>query len=143
MGHLLWQAANVSFINGMLLLMQATLAELNKRLQAQSKEPLPMDRFRGNIVVTDCHACEEDEWEQLAIGGTVEVTAVKPCDRCKVSTAALHIVNSCVILTKSKRLVHASTKHLHLIAVKQSALVVCTSTIAQTGLKMCDTEHCM
>ena len=39
-------------------------------------------------MVAGCHACEEDEWEKLAIGGNVEVTAVKPCDRCKVSTAS-------------------------------------------------------
>lgn len=65
--------------------MQASLKELNRRLEAQSQEPLPMNRFRGNIVVTDCAMGEEDEWERFAIGQNVEVTAVKPCDRCKVN----------------------------------------------------------
>ena len=65
------------------------MAELNRRLEEQNKDLLPMNRFRGNIVVTDCAKGEEDEWEKFAIG-SVEVTAVKPCDRCKVSTNGIH-----------------------------------------------------
>lgn len=65
--------------------MQATLAELNKRLEAKGEEALPMNRFRGNVVVADSAPGEEDEWERFTIGHNVEVTAVKPCDRCKVS----------------------------------------------------------
>lgn len=52
-----------------------------------------MNRFRGNIVVTECAKGEEDEWEKFAIG-SVEVTAVKPCDRCKVSTNGIHRLDS-------------------------------------------------
>ena len=69
------------------------MAELNRRLEDQNKDPLPMNRFRGNIVVTDCAKGEEDEWEKFAIG-SVEVTAVKPCDRCKVSTNGIHRLDS-------------------------------------------------
>lgn len=65
--------------------LQATLDELNKRLEERSQQPLPLNRFRGNIVVAGCHAAEEDEWEELAIGHNVQVLSVKPCDRCKVS----------------------------------------------------------
>lgn len=57
--------------------------DLNKRLD----KPLPMNRFRPNIVVTGCRAAEEDEWQEYTIGRDVVVEAVKPCDRCKVSVA--------------------------------------------------------
>ena len=46
-----------------------------------------MNRFRPNIVVTECRPAEEDEWQEYAIGHDAVVQAVKPCDRCKVSMA--------------------------------------------------------
>ena len=63
--------------------LQGLLEELNKRLEV----PLPMNRFRPNIVVTGCRAAEEDEWQKYTIGRDVVVEAVKPCDRCTVSMA--------------------------------------------------------
>ena len=62
--------------------LQGLLDQLNKRLA----EPLPMNRFRPNIVVTACRPAEEDEWQEYTIGPHVVVEAVKPCDRCLVST---------------------------------------------------------
>lgn len=63
--------------------LQGLLDELNKRLET----PLPMNRFRPNIVVTRCRPAEEDEWVEYTIGPDVAVESVKPCDRCTVSTA--------------------------------------------------------
>lgn len=60
--------------------MQGLLDELNKRLD----EPLSMNRFRPNIVVTDCLPAAEDAWEEYTIGKDVIVESVKPCDRCIV-----------------------------------------------------------
>ena len=67
---------------------QGLLNDLNKRLE----EPLPMNRFRPNIVVSDCRPAEEDNWQEYAIGKEVIVEAVKPCDRCTVSKSDCHHV---------------------------------------------------
>ena len=60
---------------------QGLLEQLNERLE----KPLPMNRFRPNIVVTDCKAAAEDGWIEYGIGKDVLVESVKPCDRCTVS----------------------------------------------------------
>ena len=71
----------VGFADGfsMLLISQASLADLNQRLVA----PVPMDRFRPNIVVTGCEAHAEDQWRELTIG-SLTMTGAKPCARCAV-----------------------------------------------------------
>jgi uncharacterized protein YcbX len=60
---------------------EASLTELNTRLE----EPLPMRRFRPNIVVAGADAYAEDTWSRLRIG-LVEVAVVKPCARCAITT---------------------------------------------------------
>jgi uncharacterized protein YcbX len=73
----------VGFADGFpfLLISQASLDELNRRLE----NPLPMDRFRPNIVVEGCEPHDEDGWTHLKAGG-VEFRVVKPCARCVVTT---------------------------------------------------------
>ena len=72
-----------SFTDGypVLLISQGSLDDLNGRLQV----PLPMNRFRPNIVVTGCDAFAEDGWRRIRIG-EVELALVKPCARCTVTT---------------------------------------------------------
>jgi uncharacterized protein YcbX len=74
---------HVSFADGFpfLLISQASLDELNSRLSL----PVPMDRFRPNIVVEGCEAHAEDGWERLRIG-EVAFRVAKPCARCIVTT---------------------------------------------------------
>ncbi|MCS6846594.1 MAG: MOSC domain-containing protein [Anaerolineae bacterium] len=62
-----------------LLISQASLDDLNARLDS----PVPMNRFRPNIVVSGCNAFAEDEWREFRIGDIV-FSAVKPCARCSV-----------------------------------------------------------
>lgn len=63
-----------------LLTTRPSLADLNARLA----EPVPMARFRPNIVVDgDIEAFAEDGWRRLRIGD-VEFDVVKPCARCVV-----------------------------------------------------------
>jgi len=71
----------VSFADGfpLLLITEAALSELNSRLPA----PVPMDRFRPNLVVSGAPAHAEDGWRRLRIG-SAEVELVKPCARCAV-----------------------------------------------------------
>lgn len=64
-----------------LLLAQASLDDLNQRLAT----PLPMNRFRPNIVVSGCEAYAEDNWKRIRIGN-VEFAGVKKCARCKIIT---------------------------------------------------------
>lgn len=72
-----------SFSDGFPLLITtlASLDDLNNRLAA----PVPMDRFRPNLVVSGAEAWEEDSWARIRIGGT-ELSLVKPCSRCVMTT---------------------------------------------------------
>jgi len=50
---------------------------LNSRLA----EPLPMDRFRPNLVVSGGEPYAEDNWHGIRVGGSA-FFGVKPCSRC-------------------------------------------------------------
>lgn len=74
---------HVSFADGypILIASQESLDDLNTRLEM----PLPMNRFRPNLVVEGCRSFEEDTWKRIRIG-EVELALVKPCSRCEVTT---------------------------------------------------------
>lgn len=59
----------------------ASLDALNAQLEA----PVPMNRFRPNIVVSGAAAFAEDGWARLRIGAAVLVR-VHACGRCEVTT---------------------------------------------------------
>jgi MOSC domain-containing protein len=65
----------------LLLVGEASLAELNRRLTA----PLPMNRFRPNLVVAGAPPFAEDTWGRIRVGG-IPMQVVKPCARCVVTT---------------------------------------------------------
>lgn len=89
-----------------LLTSEATLAELNGKLEAAGRLAVPMDRFRPNIVVSGFPAGAEDEWSQLSVncpealspgrrgegaaipggggGSGLHFLMAKPCARCQV-----------------------------------------------------------
>lgn len=64
-----------------LLISEESLADLNRRLP----DPLPMNRFRPNLVVAGGGAYLEDALQRFWIGG-IEFQAVKPCARCVLTT---------------------------------------------------------
>jgi uncharacterized protein YcbX len=64
-----------------MILSQASLDDLNTRLDA----PLPMDRFRPNLVIAGGAAFQEDRWKEVAIGSS-RFRLVKPCARCVITT---------------------------------------------------------
>ncbi|MEN3367227.1 MAG: uncharacterized protein V7606_4501, partial [Burkholderiales bacterium] len=66
-----------------LIISEASLADLNDKLMAQGREALPMNRFRPNIVISGVEAFEEDHMESLKVGGAV-LKPVKPCPRCPI-----------------------------------------------------------
>lgn len=67
----------------LLLIGQASLDDLNRRLAAQGRAALPMDRFRPNLVIAGAEAHDEDHAAHLAIGNA-EIRPVKPCPRCPI-----------------------------------------------------------
>ncbi len=75
--------STVSFADGfpLLLAAQASLADLNARLEA----PVTMGRFRPNVTIDGGAAWEEDGWTRIRIG-EVAFAVVKPCERCVVTT---------------------------------------------------------
>lgn len=68
-----------------LVVSEASLAHLNDRIQENQDEPVPMNRFRPNIVVHGCEAFAEDGWNRLKIGEIVFRSA-GPSVRCLVTT---------------------------------------------------------
>jgi uncharacterized protein YcbX len=75
--------SRVSFADGFpfLLISEESLTDLNRRLA----EPLPMNRFRPNLVVAGGEPYQEDRWSRIEIGG-IGLRVVKPCGRCVVTT---------------------------------------------------------
>ena len=91
----------------LLIISEASLRQLNERFQQAGREPLPMNRFRPNIVIKGVEAHDEDRFAALRIltdstvrdgtnaaAGTnlakpkatvaVELRPVKACPRCPI-----------------------------------------------------------
>lgn len=87
----------VSFADGypLMVIGEASLADLNGRIAGDNEDgeeadrnvrvPLPMNRFRPNIVVSGSEAYAEDNWVRIKIG-EAEFRATKPCARCVITT---------------------------------------------------------
>lgn len=73
----------VGFADGYayLVVSEASLAALNARLD----RPVPLDRFRANIVVRGCEPFAEDGWGEFSVGAA-RLRMAKPCGRCQVTT---------------------------------------------------------
>jgi uncharacterized protein len=80
----------VSFADGypLLLAVESSLGVLNELIAAgplASEGPLPMRRFRPNVVVAGASPWAEDGWRRLRIGDVV-FRSVKGCGRCVLTT---------------------------------------------------------
>ncbi|MBO4208445.1 MOSC domain-containing protein [Micromonospora echinofusca] len=79
----------VSLADGypLLLANADSLADLNTGLAGAAEEPVPMTRFRPNLVVDGAGPWAEDSWlgGRLRVG-PVTFRVVKPCVRCVVTT---------------------------------------------------------
>lgn len=73
----------VSFADGypLLVIGEGSLEDLNSRLEY----PLPMNRFRPNIVVSGADAYAEDNWQRIRVGEAI-FRGTKPCARCVMTT---------------------------------------------------------
>ncbi|MEU4213169.1 MOSC N-terminal beta barrel domain-containing protein [Streptomyces sp. NPDC026206] len=84
----------VSFADGfpLLLTTTASLEALNSLIaggERAAEGPLPMDRFRPNVVVGGTAPWAEDHWSRIRIG-EVAFRVVKPCARCVITTIDQH-----------------------------------------------------
>jgi uncharacterized protein YcbX len=77
------ESRRVSFTDGfpLLLIGEGSLRDLNARMEI----PVPMNRFRPNIVVHGTEPFQEDGWREVRIGD-IWFNVVKPCDRCVTTT---------------------------------------------------------
>jgi uncharacterized protein YcbX len=64
-----------------LVLSQASLDDLNTRLE----KPLPVNRFRPNVLLAGCEPYEEDRIATIT-AGAVRLRNVKACTRCVITT---------------------------------------------------------
>jgi uncharacterized protein len=86
--------ATTLFADGFPLLVagQASLDDLNARLNSKGAPSIPIDRFRPNVVLSGLEAFEEDYVETLSIEGDahaqprVQLRLVKLCARCPMPT---------------------------------------------------------
>ncbi|HEX3635159.1 MAG TPA: MOSC N-terminal beta barrel domain-containing protein [Paraburkholderia sp.] len=84
--------ATTHFADGFPLLVvgQASLDDLNVRLNNKGAPSIPIDRFRPNVVLTGLDAYEEDYVESLSVdgaeGAAVQLQLVKLCSRCPMPT---------------------------------------------------------
>jgi uncharacterized protein len=69
----------------LLVISEASLADLNGRIADLGGQAVPIGRFRPNIVVGGCAAYAEDSWEAVRIGD-VSLEMAGPCERCTVTT---------------------------------------------------------
>lgn len=65
----------------LLIVSEASLADLNSRLS----QPLPMNRFRPNLVLSGIEAYDEDHVDEIRVG-MVSLRLVKRCTRCQITT---------------------------------------------------------
>lgn len=63
----------------------ASLADLNERLVARGEPPVPMDRFRPNLVVEGGGAYDEERYARAEVGA-LGLRLAKRCARCQVTT---------------------------------------------------------
>jgi uncharacterized protein len=68
-----------------LIATEASLAALNDRLVERGAEPVPMSRFRPNLVIAGATPFAEDTWSTVQIG-SLQFDVVKPCARCVMTT---------------------------------------------------------
>ena len=78
----------VSFTDGypLLVLTEASLEALNHRLAERGQDPVPMTRFRPNLVISGATAHAEDTWTRIRIGNTIVLRGATPCARCIMTT---------------------------------------------------------
>lgn len=82
-----WSDGEVAFADGypVLVVTASSVDALNDELLRRGADPVPIQRFRPNVVIDGADAWADDGWATIRIGDVV-LDLVKPCDRCAVTT---------------------------------------------------------
>jgi len=100
-----------------LVIAQASLDALNARVAA----PVPMARFRPNLVADGVDAFAEDAWRDVGVG-TGAIRVVKPCARCIVVATDQRSGERAVALEPLRTLA-TFRRHGHEVMFGQNAVV--------------------
>lgn len=87
--YLKGEKSHTAFSDGFpyLVTSESSLNRLNEKLIESGNEPVPMDRFRPNIVINDCEAFLENKLDELSHSdGNYTLGIRKPSKRCKITT---------------------------------------------------------
>ena len=78
----LGERVSISFADAypLLIISEASLRDLNRRLPTRH-EPLEMNRFRPNIVISHSLPYAEDEWQAISVNGVL-LRGANQCVRC-------------------------------------------------------------
>ena len=68
-----------------LVVSEASVAMLNDRIVEDGGEPVPMNRFRPNLVVDGCAAFAEDTWSRFRFGDVI-LRSAGQSERCMITT---------------------------------------------------------
>ncbi|MDN3520172.1 MOSC domain-containing protein [Halomonas ramblicola] len=83
------ERAHTGFADGypFLVVSEASLADVNRRLAAKGQDAVPMTRFRPSLVVAgEAPFAEDGRGELGALDGRWRMGLRKPCQRCKITT---------------------------------------------------------
>ncbi|XP_054469896.1 mitochondrial amidoxime-reducing component 1 [Anoplopoma fimbria] len=95
-----------------MLLSESSVKDLSSKLE----NDVTAERFRPNIVISDCEAFEEDSWEEVQIG-SVRLQRMMSCGRCIFTTVdpetGVITRKEPLETLKSYRLCKPSEKHIY------------------------------
>ncbi|XP_045918173.1 mitochondrial amidoxime-reducing component 1 isoform X2 [Micropterus dolomieu] len=112
-----------------MLLSESSVKDLSSKLE----NDVTAERFRPNIVISDCEAFDEDTWEEIQIG-SVRLQRVMSCGRCIFTTVdpetGIITRKEPLETLKSYRLCKPSEKHIY----KASPLFGQLHTVKKPGI---------
>ncbi|XP_068194922.1 mitochondrial amidoxime-reducing component 1 [Antennarius striatus] len=112
-----------------MLLSEPSVQDLSSRLE----NDVTVERFRPNIVISDCEAFDEDSWEEIQIG-SVRLQRVMSCGRCLFTTVdpetGVLSRKEPMETLKSYRLCKPSERHIY----KSSPLFGQLHKVKRTGI---------
>ncbi|KAF3700829.1 Mitochondrial amidoxime-reducing component 1 [Channa argus] len=111
-----------------MLLSEASVENLSSKME----KGVTVERFRPNIVISDCEPFAEDSWEEIQIG-SVRLQRVMSCGRCILTTVdpetGVITRKEPLETLKSYRLCKPSEKHIY----KSAPLFGQLHTVKRTG----------
>ncbi|XP_029315787.1 mitochondrial amidoxime-reducing component 1 isoform X2 [Cottoperca gobio] len=118
-----------SDVGPVMLLSESSVKDLSSKLE----KDVTVERFRPNIVISDCEAFEEDSWEEIQIG-SVRLQRVMSCGRCTFTTVdpetGIITRKEPLETLKSYRRCKPSEQHIY----KSAPLFGQLHTVKQTGI---------